>query len=163
MALISELESSLTSPELAKSWSEVFENTSGLKTDQIIALKKWIQDYRDQFLQQLKDVTFDEGLEIILPLKYIEIKCYWIMHNTQIQFQAMMTGDTNPIDLARGSLISILLSNFEKFVNTTIKEQVEAFISQPMNKISDEGFVQMDADKIIIYGSNRVMLKKKSN
>lgn len=148
----------LTSPGLINSWSESLEQ-SNISMERRVSLKKWISEYRDQFVTQLQDIEFEEQLETMLALRYIEIRANWNGINTQIQFQMFRGQELDADLLARGSLISSIITELEKFIGSEDKDQVDTFLDSPL--IGDGvGLIKVDSNKVTILGPNRVLIQK---
>lgn len=155
---LTQIVAALTSPLLINSWSESLEQ-SNLPMERQVSLKKWISEYRDQFVTQLQDIEFEEQLETMLALRYIEIRANWNGINTQIQFQMFRGQEPDNDLLARGSLISSIITEIEKFIGVEDKDQVDTFLDNPL--IGDGvGLIKVDSNKVTILGPNRVLIQK---
>ena len=148
----------LTGTSLVQSWADSLEN-SGLAMDQQVTLKKWASEFRDQIVAQVKDIEFEESVETVIALRYIEIRSAWNGLNTQLQFQ-MFKGKTNDMPLmVRMSLMSAIIAELERFIRSEDKDQVDTFLDNPMiNQLS--GLIKVDSNKVTIFGPNRILIQK---
>lgn len=76
----SELRDVLTTDELVEHWTDVIQDRiedERKKED----LRDWIETYRDETLSILEDVGDSEDVHTSLVLRYIEMKCQWIIFN----------------------------------------------------------------------------------
>ena len=133
---VEKLKETLVSDELDEKWDEIIEDHLDDKAEQII-LSNWVQDYRDEFLELIEDVQNREEIAQSLRIRYIEIKCHWMMLNTRMQYQAVETGSPSQNLMVRGSLISHLLEKLEQFLETDEIEELANFLSQPMAKLKN--------------------------
>ncbi|MCR9144179.1 MAG: hypothetical protein NXI24_18165 [bacterium] len=157
---LEEIVGALTGTALVHNWSECLEH-SQLSMERQVSLKKWISEYRDQFVEQLRDIEYEEQLETMLALRYIEIRANWNGINTQIQFQMFRGQEPDSDLLARGSLISSMITELEKFIGVEDKDQVDTFLDSPL--IGDGvGLIKVDSNKVTILGPNRVLIQKGS-
>ncbi len=149
--------SALTGPGLIRIWADSLES-SALSMERQVALKKWISDYRDQIIRQFQDIELKDELEVMIALRYIEIRANWNGLNTQLQFQMFRGQEPDPEITVRASLISSLITELEGFIGNEDKDQVDTFLDNPLLG-EGTGLVKVDAQKITIIGPNRVLIQ----
>jgi hypothetical protein len=139
MEIVDRLNKVLNSDELEKSWKESAETLID-DEDKVESLLDWVRGYRDEFLGLTDDVQDPDEVQTSIVVRYIEIKCHWMMLNTQMQYQAVNTGNPDQELMTKGSLISNLLEKLEEFLDEDDIREITEFLSQPMDKLSGDEF-----------------------
>lgn len=139
MSIVKDVREALTKDSLDESWSEAIDSMID-EEGQAEELLNWVKEYRDEFLDMTEDVQDPEEIRTSLILRYIEIKCHWMILNTQMQYQAVNTGEADPEIMVKGSLISNLLEELEDFLDQEEVQQLTKFLSEPIDKLSGEEF-----------------------
>ncbi|MFB6354912.1 MAG: hypothetical protein ABEJ65_00140 [bacterium] len=137
MGFIDDIQGTLSDDEIEEEWDETI-NSMIEDPEQKEKLFDWVNEYRNQFLEMTEDVQDEDEIRTTLVLRYIEIKCHWIMLNTHMQYQAVNTGDPDEEIMVKGSLISQLLERLEQFLDDDDVEQITGFLTKPMDKLSGD-------------------------
>lgn len=137
MGFIEHVKESLTESNLEENWEEIVDSMID-DADQKQELLSWVEGYRDEFLEMTEDVQDESEVKTSLILRYIEIKCHWMMLNTHMQYQAVNTGNPDEEIMVKGSLISGLLEKLEDFMDENDVEKITGFLSKPMDKLSGD-------------------------
>lgn len=158
---VADVEKELRRPDLQNQWQTIV-SQADISDAARAHLLSWIYSERDMSLRQLQDVDSDEGLGLLLPLKYIEFKSNWIMANTQLQFCLYRGMEPDPETAARASLISLLQSCLDAFISEEDREQIDRFLFQPLGGGSQDE-VRVESSRIVIENARRIIIKKRKS
>lgn len=104
--------------KLAGAYSEMKTNLT-LSEAESHRLDTYFHQKVEGLLECLTDVTVDgDDTEVrrLLSHIWIEFRMEWIRYNTQMQYQAMMKGEAQPLLMARGGALSYLIGLLEEFI-----------------------------------------------
>ncbi len=156
---VANVETELRRPDMLRQWQSIVAEAN-ISDAARAHLLSWIYSERDMSLRQLQDVDSDAGLELLLPLKYIEFKSHWIMANTQLQFCLYRGMESDQETATRASLISLLQSCLDPFISETDREQIDRFLFKPLAG-ADRDEVRIESDRIVIENAKRIIIKKR--
>ncbi len=139
MSIVDDVRKALSKDSLDESWKEAIDSMID-EDNKAHELLDWVKEYRDEFLNMTEDVQDPDEIRTSLILRYIEIKCHWMILNTQMQYQAVNTGGADPEIMVKGSLISNLLEELENFLDQEEIERLTKFLTEPIDKLSGEEF-----------------------
>ncbi len=138
--LVTDLQTALGENTLEAKWNSIFETWAeldGTKT-KIKEARRWIERTRDQFLDAVLVIDDPEDRAMTTALKYIELKCYWLTINTQLNYQIFAKGAPDITLQFRNSLISELIGSIEPFLKTDDINRIGEFVMDPLNQFADE-------------------------
>lgn len=137
------IEQALLNPELETQWQSVIDSMD-ISDQKKASNLAWVRALRDDFLRIARDVTDESELYTVLAVRYIELKCHWIMLNTQIQYQTFRRGMADQNVVIKASLTTSMLSEIEPLIPQDDIDNINRFLSEPVSKQGHQ-----ETDKII--------------
>jgi len=135
MEIVDRLNQVLTAAELEEDWEDTVRSMID-DDEQVEEILDWVRGFRDEFLELAEDVDDPKEIQTSIVIRYIEIKCRWMMLNTQMQYQAVNTGEPDQEIMVKGSLVSNLLEQLEEFLDEDDIREITEFLSQPIDSLS---------------------------
>jgi glutaredoxin-related protein len=97
--------------------------------------KTWVEKLINDFLELLRDVEVDSELSVTIFTKYIELKCFWKLLNSQIQYQNFKTGSANTVLIGKASLTTFVLIAIEPLINEAELVEIQEFLTRPIQEV----------------------------
>ncbi|MGI4788642.1 MAG: hypothetical protein ACRYFS_07305 [Janthinobacterium lividum] len=126
------IEAALMAPQLMQDWKDTLEEWTAATPLQSLTVLNKIIAQRDEFLQAARDIDDSETLDMVAAIRYIELKCHWIMLNTQINYLAVFRGETDMSAAYYASLISQMLEPLEHLIGEEDIHRILDFLTQPL-------------------------------
>jgi hypothetical protein len=131
--LLHVMETALASPTLIENWRDTLKEWTEASEEQRAAIFDWTMAMRDQFLEASRDIDDPETLDMVLAVRYIEMKSHWILLNTQINYGLASKGEADMNLAYRASLISQLLEALELLIEPEDIDRIIDFLSEPLS------------------------------
>lgn len=147
-----EFHAALQNPALEQEWkATVAEWTTGSQPekDELVA---WIGALRDDFLSVIAIVDDPEDLCYCAVVRYIEIKCQWILLNNQVNYTMVRTGSPPEMAMYRACFAAQLLAALEEHIHSHHIEAITDFLAEPTSvpeiSTDSEGTVSLEKKKV---------------
>ena len=127
------IEATLLDPQLVCGWKETLMGWEGATRQQVADVITWVAAQRDQFLTAVRDINDPETLDMVVAVRYIELKSHWIMLNTQINYVSASGGEPSMSLMYRASLITGLLEMLERMIDEDDIERIISFLTEPVS------------------------------
>lgn len=101
------------------------------------ALKKWIFDKANSFLERCEIVEEDEEMPTLLMWYYVQLKSEWSQLNTEVQYQPLRSEEPDMMLIFKASTLSLLLAQIEQILSYVDVERATDYLSDPIWKEDD--------------------------
>ena len=126
------IEATLLDPQLVNNWKETLMGWEGATRQQVAGVITWIAGQRDQFLEAVREINDPETLDMVVAVRYIELKSHWILLNTQINYVCASGGEPNMVLMYRASLITGMLEMLERMIDEDDIDRILSFLTEPV-------------------------------
>ncbi len=129
------IEACLNAPELVQEWRDTLLGWTETVPSERADVLNWAVTLRDQFLETAREIDDPETLDMVLIVRYIELKSHWILLNTQINYEMVRKGHNNQKAVYQASLVSQLLAALEPLIDEDHIERIIEFLTEPVNSV----------------------------
>ena len=130
--LLQVIEAALNAPDLVQNWRDTLAEWPDATPDETREVFGWAISLRDQFLEAAREIDDPETLDMVLAIRYIELKSHWILLNTQLNYSMVIKGYADQSVVYRASLVSQLLAVLEQLIDDTNRDRIIAFLTEPI-------------------------------
>lgn len=127
----SEFIASLQRPEIEQEWQAVLGEWANGSDQEKKELLQWIAKLRSDFLSVIAIVDDPEDLCYCAVVRYIEIKCQWILLNNQVNYTMVRTGSPPEVAMYRACFAAQLLAALEEHIQPHHIESITDFLAEP--------------------------------
>lgn len=118
--------------DLDRQWEDVIDEWRDGASSEHRAVQAYVSGLRNRILRALLDINTEEELQRGLATQYIEMKCHWIMLNTQIQHQTARDGGADEDLIYRATCVSLLIQRLEPLLSQEHIDNLTAFLAEPL-------------------------------
>ncbi|WP_022836085.1 hypothetical protein [Salisaeta longa] len=117
--------------DLDDQWTEVLGNWEGSTSAQRRAVHMYVSGLRNRICKGLLNIETPDELMRGLALQYMEMKCHWMMLNTQIQQQTFDNGRADESLMYRATCVSLIIQALEPLLERERVDTLSRFLSEP--------------------------------
>ena len=129
---LQKIEVALMAPGLERDWRDTLAEWTDATPEQAAMVLRRIFSLRNEFLQAARDIADPETLEMVTAIHYIELKCHWIMLNTQVNYRTVFKEETDMSLAYQASLVSQLLEALERLIDEDDVDRIIQFLAEPV-------------------------------
>jgi glyoxylase-like metal-dependent hydrolase (beta-lactamase superfamily II) len=131
-----ELAASLQTPSLDAGWQEMLAEWPGAADQDRQRLLDWVRQQRDDFLAAIAIIDDPDDLRYSAVVRYIELKCRWILLNNQVNYTMVNTGSPPELLMYQAGLSANLLAALEEHVHPEHISAITDFLAEPTAQIT---------------------------
>lgn len=118
--------------DLDAQWDEVLDEWPGAARAETKAVRAYVSGLRNRMLRSLTEIDALDELERGVAIQYIEIKCHWMMLNTQIQHQTAKNGQADDDLIYRATCVSLIIQALEPMLSQNRVDTLTNFLAEPL-------------------------------
>ncbi|TVR45065.1 MAG: hypothetical protein EA402_05275 [Planctomycetota bacterium] len=126
-----ELRAYLLDPKLDTEWKATIAEWSDASDASKAETLEWIRSMRDEFVGVISIVDDPEDLCYCAVVRYIEVKCRWILLNNQVNYTMVRTGSPPDEVMYRACIAAQLLAALEVHIRSHHVEAITDFLAEP--------------------------------
>lgn len=92
----------------------------------------WINSIKNEFIQTMQKIEFEEKFSLIITIRYFELKCHWNLLLSNTDTPAEQSNESDHFAICQISLIQLLLETIEEHIDSNDLIGIKEFIATPV-------------------------------